>query len=432
MTGIFFSIDYYTAMFYDVKPVDVIAWCGLDPEVVCDDFFKSRYEQKQGVWDEVRFVYNYVMVQIRSHYLYGKSDDDLSIFDMEIPEVRLDLSGQALDFLRGVWKEKGKSLDDVLRDQSYLLPRQNVTRCDFAFDFVNYKPDCLRELIDYVQNNHTVNDRVLTLHQTSAMVYELKLGGQMTLYLGSKQSDKFLRVYDKRLERSDGYGSYCKPNDYCNPDSWIRFEWQTRRLVAQALLFAEYEGADFNSLSLLKEMYKTYTFADLSTPKHRREAATFWQDLFDWQIIPSIIQNKNVVSMVKPYAQRRREQVPMIQHALLDNISLGEEQFEQAINSFLFEVFTDTSPKSLKIRNSYLSGWNQLGSLERIFDNKSSALYVSNHIPKFSFSRRGVYLAYKFLLQYKGIPEPFYSQLLSDFIQHFYFILDSDLGYGTV
>lgn len=423
MTGIFFSIDYYTAMFYDVKPIDVIAWCGLDPELVCDDFFKSRYEQRQGAWDEVRFIYNHVMVQIRSHHLYGMPDDDSSIFDMEIPEVRLDLSGQALDFLRGVWKEKGKSLDDVFRDQSYLLPRQNVTRCDFAFDFVNYKPDCLRELIDYVQNNHTVNDRILTLHNATSMVYELKLGGQMTLYLGSKQSDKYLRVYDKRLERSDGYGNYCKPNDYDNPDSWIRFEWQTRRLAAQALLFAEYEGAEFNSISLLKEIYKTYTFADLSTPKHRREAATFWQDLFDWQTIPSIIQNKNVVSTVKTYAQRRREQVPMIQHAFLDNISLGEDAFVQSINTFLRFIFTDNSPKSLKIRASYLSGWNQLGSLERVFDNKSSCLFCSYGIPELNLDRRGVYLSYQFISHLRGIPDDVRSFILSAMDKHFDVVL---------
>lgn len=403
MEGIFASIDYYTSMFYDTKFRDVVEWVGLDFDVVCDEFFRSQRQKFACGTDQFEFHYENVDIYVKLAYLYGRVMD-MSIFDIELPEIRLDLSGQGLDFMRREFANRGESFDDYLRDDSKLLPKQSVTRVDFAFDFVNYKPDLLDKLDEYIELNQTDSKRLCIRGQTSSMRYEKHIGSQHTTYIGSPQSERMLRVYDKRLQYVDAEtGQYIKENDYENPDHWIRIELQTRRTWAQRLLFALYPDAEKNFLSILKEIYKMYDFADLSTPRHRRMPASFWTDIFDdWEKIGSIIQNKNVVQNYVSYGQRCFNNSGNWRSAFICCSSLSLKRLEDLQAQQLYEIQTPLGRPNeyslIRQHQSLIGKLNECGVLEFLHSNSHGIFfYSSSGLLNVSYLRPGLSYALDFL-----------------------------------
>lgn len=285
---IYSKIDWYTAIFQDMTFNDVLRWVGLDPDIYVSDFLKTQIVRCSG-YDNV-LVFNYEGVSVETSYFnYFKSPELLEVtdcFDVVVPIVRLDISGRGLDFLRS----KGLEPDSHLRDYESAPKPMHITRADFAYDLVDYKPDFLDTCIDYVESNHTKDGRLCIYHGVG-LKYSLRTGGEKTLYIGSKNSDKMLRIYDKKLQYYDlNTDSYIKPvpfEDNPQPYSWIRIELQTRNKVADSLIFG-----DGDMLSIFRYIFDTYCFSDVAnTTKQNRVPAKFWQELFDWQEIPRIIQN---------------------------------------------------------------------------------------------------------------------------------------------
>lgn len=317
---------------------------------------------------------------------------DLSVFDMKVPRIRLDISGKGLDFLRNY---RDDDLDVFLRSEDQMLPGQHVTRCDFAFDFVNYKPELLDQLVDYIQLNHTDADRLCIMNKTSAMAYKIRTGNEKTVYVGSPQSDKLLRVYDKKKQFTDPTGQfYIKENDYENPDSWIRVEWQLRNAWAGRVLYAHYEDSEMNMLSVLKEIYKEYNFADLSTPAHRRQAHPFWQGVFDdWNLIKSIIQNKSFRQYKQSFYTRVKEGYPRWMNQFLYFIAaVGVEQFRSVVDQWLHDMqHFDKTPNPIhnnKRWNAFINHMNELGQGSYTFYRSDSPIFM-NHQGDLCFNFKG-------------------------------------------
>lgn len=282
------KIDWFTAMVRDTTIRSVFEWLRLEHGLYDDDFLHDMYQRTNGFDDTFVFHYEGINIEVKNLAAYGEIDSD--IYDKVLPAVRLELTGHGLDFLRS----KEIDIDGVLADQTQLLTGMHCTRCDFAFDLVNYLPDFLDKCIDYIDNNHTEDNRLILYRKVgNSLVYDLRRGQQKTLYIGSPRSDHLLRIYDKKMQFTDlKTGLYKKDNDYENPDSWIRIELQTRNAAAQKLLYSLDPEQRF--MDILKYIYERYSFADLSTPAHRRLPAQFWIDLFDWSTIPSlIVQNIN-------------------------------------------------------------------------------------------------------------------------------------------
>lgn len=292
--GIVCLIDWYSCVFEDQSINNVLTWIGIDPMIYGDEFIKNSYERSMGIDDCLVFSYNNVNIEVKNVLFYGMEQNE-QLLDIVCPRIRLDISGKGLQFLRN----ERIDIDNFLRDESKLLDGQHITRCDFAFDFINYKGELLDQLIDYVKNNTTENQRVVICNMTSALKYKYRTGGEKTLYIGAATSDKMLRVYDKKMQYTDlGTGLYTKENPYNNPSTWIRIELQTRNKVAHQVC---YGVGDF--LSVLKYIYQYYCFADMSTPAHRRRPAEFWNALFNWAEIPALIQNTRYVSY-EPYSEK--------------------------------------------------------------------------------------------------------------------------------
>lgn len=383
MKGIFCSVDWYSAIFTDCSVSDVLTWIGLDPVVWSDEFFVHQHERTVCFDENIVFMYENISVEVRQAFFYGH-EIELSIFDKVVPRIRLNVSGQGLEFLR----QQGIDVDTVLRDETKLMPGQHITRADFAFDFVNYHGELLDDLISYIDHNRTDSDRLCVVNYPSALRYSVRRGSEKTCYIGSPQSDKLLRIYDKKLQFTDPTGKiYIKEDPYEKPDSWIRIEWQLRNEWAHRICYA-LENKQY--LAILKEIYKLYRFADLSTPAHRREAATFWDDLYNWQEISSIIQNKSFSKKPCTFYTRVMENVPRwMNHFLYALLALGKDQFEKMVNGWLLSMqhFDDSSSPlhNEKRWRNFISRLNELGVTSSFYCANSPVQFNSNGDLIFSF-----------------------------------------------
>lgn len=289
------KLDYYSCVFADTSISDVISWVGLGNGFK-DEFFKQQSERSSGYDDVFVFNYNGVQIDVSKFYLYGK-ELNISAFDIPLPKIRLNIPGKGLDYLRSI----GFECDTLFRDQAYYLDRQHVTRCDFAFDFVNYKGEIIDELIDYVATNQTDSGRIVICNMSSSLRASVRTGDQKTVYFGATTSDQLLRCYDKRLQNIDRESNlYIGENPYNSPQSWVRIELQMRNKKAHNMLL---NPIDFTGiLHFITDYYK---FADINTPAHRREQASFWVNFLNWETLPPIIQNLQNVQKL----QTQREKV---------------------------------------------------------------------------------------------------------------------------
>lgn len=125
---------------------------------------------------------------------------------------------------------------DFLQD---IMNIANLTRLDLAIDDIGsrfYKLDDLRKLLDGEVGTH----KVVSKFRSWQEICKKKLTGEktgQTLYLGSRKSDTFLRVYDKRLEQLHKNGGDVGID-------WIRWELECKKERAEqvARLIVEHEG----------------------------------------------------------------------------------------------------------------------------------------------------------------------------------------------
>lgn len=293
--AIYTKIDWFTMIFHDCSFDEILTWLHLDG--FQDEFLSQIYERLSGFDNMLIFNYNGISLETKTYNLLSYNDNyDISCFEVPLPQVRLNISGSGLDYLRS----QGMDVEHYLRCEELTPKPSHCTRCDFAFDLINYAPSLVDDLINYAREHHTDQDRLCCFKNTSGFKYSIRTGGgQKTFYCGATTSDKMLRVYDKRLQHIDlRSGVYIKDNPYDDPESWIRIELQTRNKLAHVLAFDETE-----MLSIFKFIYTTYCFTDtLDTTKNNRKPIEFWQNLFDWEEIPTIIQNTKSVELT-PYRE---------------------------------------------------------------------------------------------------------------------------------
>lgn len=343
--AIYTKIDWLTVMFQDMSLSDVLEFVHLLDQL--DEFVKGCYERSQGLDDFFVFSYEGISIEARKVYLYGHEVDE-SLFDITIPQMRLDISGSGLDFLRSL----GIEPETYFRNYDSYPQPFHLTRMDFAFDLVNYAPTLVDEVIDYCNSSHTDSYRLCIYGMPSGLKYRMALGGQKTIYIGATTSERMLRIYDKKLQYIDHRtGIYNKDNPYENPESWIRLELQLRRKSAEKIAF---DNSDM--CSILKYIYENYCFADTSnTNSHTRRPAAFWQSLFDWNTIPRIIQNFDKVSIVSAEDRVVRTFFSRnIVNFMLTVSILGEEKFREMCDEFMQDLNNQYSPLCRKRLRSVL------------------------------------------------------------------------------
>lgn len=349
------KIDWLTVIFTDCSMNTVLQWLRMDHCV--SDFCAGFYEQSRGYDQVFKFRFNDVLLEASSFSFYG-IDLSVAMFDVIVPKIRLELSGRGLDYLR--------STGIIPEDHRYVVPifpeggSYHVTRCDWAFDFVNYKPEFVDRLIDHCNVNKLPSERIPLASTKGAISCRIVTGGQKTVYLGSPQSDSMLRCYDKRMEQLDlTSGVYKRQNPYNNPDSWFRIEWQTRNKLANKLFQDPY----MDLKHILRLIFDRYAFADgqIDARNKARPVVDFWLDLFNWQEIESrIIQNAKYVQtedLTAKLAKRVMLQGPRL--FSFASMLFDRDSLERMINEWFAWLFSQ-DPQAQRSLMTYLAQLNQL------------------------------------------------------------------------
>lgn len=357
MQKINFKLDWFSCMFSDQSIENLMRWLKLDPSLYIDEFLLRQAERSQGMVTKTFFSFEGVSFEVDSGDFLKRESDE---FDSIYSRVRVDISGGGLEFLRS----QDIDIDSLLRDSSGYPGMFNVTRCDFTFDLVNYQPEFLDRLLNYVSNNLTPDGRVAIYKRPGGIKCEYHIGSRKVLYLGSTTGKQMLRCYDKRLQYVDlKTGLYVKENSYDNPDSWIRLELQTRRERSEQLLFGK---ADNFGLSVFRYIFEQYKFADVeNTTKQNREPADFWLQLFDWNTIPEIIQNENCKKFVT-YSEKvigdAQRMVGRIARdlAVIASVAGGREAVQTLFNNYFSRLFDYSDVSVQRHREAYVSQLNVL------------------------------------------------------------------------
>lgn len=307
------KIDWYTVLLYNTSFKEVLEKLNCFADV-CDEILNSGYQRSVGYRTDIVYSSNGVNLSVKMDDTLGVDDDNM--FFNKWSELRLDISGQGLDYLRALNEHFDKSLCDIdfWGDESSF----KITRCDFAFDFVNYYSSFLDEFIFKLQDLERAlavshgrdGNRYLGIAGGMGRntAYNYKVGtGMKCLYLGTVRSDKLVRIYDKKLEQSKG-GVFLKPlpkyfveNGDGEVNSWFRIEFQTRRKFAHNYLY----GCKGDLKVVLRELFDTYQCKDPTTG----QAFDFIKRLYDWDKLPKIIENLHFTELPEKVLVRAKRQL---------------------------------------------------------------------------------------------------------------------------
>lgn len=298
--GIFAKIDWFTAVFKNCSVADVLNAIELEKfdTVDFEKVFADRLLTSVGAVPEVLFNFNGVVIQLRyESVLYELGLNELTeedyndLFYLPFQYIRMDISGKGLDYLRSI----GIDVDTVLRQEFKLTTGEyHPTRCDVAFDLVDYCGDFVTECRKLCAANQDPVTHRVPAQSKGGIKWSDRGGDQNTLYLGSVGSDRLLRIYDKKLQfvqankwQSD---SPFKHGDHL-PDTWIRIELQVRRPSECGKVL--YTSGGFEDI--FKYVYDKFAIRDLGyvspTRREPSEVNQLWVALFDWNKITALLQN---------------------------------------------------------------------------------------------------------------------------------------------
>ncbi len=286
---IYAKLDWYTVMLYNTSIECALSKLNIDTEIY-EELLASCYERSYGFTSKAVFsVYGVSCELDQDDYL---STEQGSIFHKKFGKIRLDISGHGLDYLRSFFE-----VDTKLMSPDFWGEREdfNVTRSDFAFDFVNYQPEFLDTFLNYIKDKERAGELIPNSSRLRCggsgknIQYSYVCGDQQTLRLGSPRGDKLLRIYNKLLQYQKN-GVLMKPlpeafKDEGEVKSWFRIEFQTRRKSAEAYLYGYKKLED-----TLRFIFKEYMIRD-----EQGKPLDFIMNLYDWDKLPEIRQNADFV-----------------------------------------------------------------------------------------------------------------------------------------
>lgn len=278
-------IDWLTVTFHDIQVSDVQRLLGLDaPDIDWDDrlSFQDGYPRQ--------CTFSNIVIRYGADNVDNFADDSKSSaadkvrYDMGIS---LNMSGNGCrafeTYGHGDWLHLLSSICD-------LDTRIKFTRLDLAFD------DHIG-ILDLLQIRQDVEDRNYTgSPKKSSIVWsddqDLDIQG-MTIYIGSRKSPIFVRIYDKAAER--GF----------KDRHWIRVELQLRHDRAAAaiaeILKLHDVGSTFSGVLRNYCCFRTPSGSD--TNKSRWPIADYWESL-----INGVSRIRLWISPGEPYNFRKTEE----------------------------------------------------------------------------------------------------------------------------
>lgn len=381
---IYCKIDTLTFMFNDCTINMILRWLKLNDSV--GEFLQSMYSQNSGMVS--MFIFTCFDIRIEAAQIgFYNVDKSIPMFDVLCPQIRLHLGGKALDYLRSIGVDfyNHRFVEPDLGS----IGTFHCTRVDWAFDFVDYKPEFLDTLIDYVQNNSLPSGRVPVAN--TAYGYTLRLGSsEKTLYIGATSSEKVLRCYDKRMQLYNVDTGLWSQAPYGDCDSWFRIEWQLRNAPGHKSLFSkDPDSGEYNTfITMLKQIFTVYSFSDPNFDNNHgpRPVVDFWQQFLPWEEISSkIVQNAKYVQPTNRVAKVTN----FIEHSALRSIILylliyGKEglvrKCEEYLRSFDFEkdIFDPTSANRRSVFLSMVEEIYEITGIKLPMFNDHNGPYIDS------------------------------------------------------
>lgn len=295
--GVYAKLDWYTVMLYNTSIKRIMHKLQLDYDLY-EELLDSAFERSYGFVSHAVFSVHGIAIELKWDDYIGIAgdqtlDDDgrrAGLFETVFSKMRVDISGAGLDYLRSVSPDivSGFTSQFFWSDDPTLV---KVTRSDFAFDFVNYKPGFVDKFICWIQDAErsgfiSQKSSRLSIGSNGGVQYSYRCGDQKTLYLGSTRGDKLLRIYDKLLQYQKN-GVFIKPLPEVfasegDVTSWYRIELQTRRKSADEYLY----GINGDLSRVLRVLFDRYLVRDRAG-----QPLDFLLDLYNWAELPPIIQN---------------------------------------------------------------------------------------------------------------------------------------------
>lgn len=296
---IFSSIDTLHVIYYNCTMKLIFEHLNLPTENISgmyevgDDGFCKNIKNR-GYTFEFKLNYNNIWLHGDCSTVDVDTLKPDNFFTFEFKKIRVEITGEGMEFLRS----RHFSPDDTFMSQTFWLgcnTRFNITRVDFAFDFVNDKKETFDEIFCYVDNYQLANrgcERLLT-GRGSGISFKRKYGNEDTLYLGSGGSDKICRIYDKKLERgADRIAKLDLPSfmleEIKEVKSWYRVELQFRRFYCEEQLFCNH-GDLKNNLMFLFDNFMICEKDEEGKYHHIQPMV----DLYDWTKLQKLYKMQN-------------------------------------------------------------------------------------------------------------------------------------------
>lgn len=349
--AIFCLIDWLTVVYNDCTLREILKNYNITD--LSDDFedaWSHRYFHSKGYAIDPCLNLRGINIQFHFDDMLQFWDQDLfsdSLFDTPFSYIRVDCSGSALQQIR----DSGLSIDEEIWIPFSVSGSYHVTRCDFAYDLINYCPEFLDQTILLCQECGSAPSFGSGLNLPVAncgrpMQASLKLSGrEKTLYIGGSRSARKLRIYDKLLEYSSKHKNVEIPYKGDYPvESWIRIELQTRNHISDNLLYGYGEPAFCGSFQcVFRYIYDSFGIRD---GKHLDQVSETWQKLFDWKLIPSIIQNLHSVQIeVDSYQKSKNVCMNFAFSSIVHLISrIGISDFYNMLNERLLYLQQSDDP----------------------------------------------------------------------------------------
>lgn len=344
--AIIFSIDTISIVFENAAIFDVFHALKLDDKYSegYEAVLKDAFCTSLGYSTDLRFSMHGVGFQLRTNDLRSfypeiemiKREDPDVFFQIKLPYIRIDAMGGALDNLRSF----GTDIEqlcfnplDVPEDVTY-----HFTRCDFAFDLFDHQPKFIDELIDLCYSSGIQTPYGLGVLTGSRSVnVSIRTGDQKTVYIGKGRSDRCLRVYDKKMEYERSGSMNAEKFKFYDqlkyiPNSWIRIELQVRREQTCHTLLNMSEG---DPLRIFRYIYDNYAIR--LEPGNNKPVAAAWLNLFDWEVIPRIIQNANCSVLYMDPVERARDYLYNTMPSVLISViaNYGYDAIREHLNNLL-------------------------------------------------------------------------------------------------
>ncbi len=189
--------------------------------------------------------------------------------------INIEITGGGLDYLRENLRQNDIEVYFYHKIKEIQQEfKVNITRIDLAYDDFKSKPYLPISKVEKAIKRGDFVSRIRSSRNLELLrMGEKKKKEQIgdTLYIGSNESSRRLRLYDKKLEQMNKVG-------HCDVSNWLRYEMVFKKGKAEKIFenFRDLKLVDifFNSI----EEFIKFVVPSVDTNKSRLKIADFWAE----------------------------------------------------------------------------------------------------------------------------------------------------------